>query len=340
LDSISQVALGAAVGVAVMGRHTSPWRAALWGGLCGTLPDLDAFIDHGDPVSNVTLHRAESHALFWLSAASLPIAWLVAWANRQRDKLPRWWLAVWLALVTHPLLDAMTIYGTRLALPFTDRPFGTGSLFIIDPLYTLPLLAGLALALGRRPARLGWNTAGLAVSTLYVGWSLVAQQHVTAAVHQALAARDGAPVPHARVLVTPTPFNTVLWRVVVMHEDRYEEGFRSLLDRTPAMRFHSYPNGRALHEPVRTLPAVERMVQFTHGFFRLAERDGRIELTDLRMGQEPWYSFSFVVARRDGNPGLQPVVPVSVGGRQGMDVRASLRWLRLRALGADLDPPR
>ena len=49
---------------------------------------------------------------------------------------------MWLALVTHPLLDAMTVYGTQLALPFSDHPFGVGSIFIIDPLYTLPLLAG------------------------------------------------------------------------------------------------------------------------------------------------------------------------------------------------------
>lgn len=340
MDSISQVALGAAVGVAVMGRRTSPWRAALWGGLCGTLPDLDAFIDHGDPVSNMTLHRAETHALFWVSVASLPIAWVVAWANRQRDRLRWWWLAVWLVLFTHPLLDAMTVYGTRLGLPFTDHPFGTGSLFIIDPLYTLPLLVGLALALGTRAARLRWNTAGLVVSTLYVGWSLLAQQQVVSTVHATLAARDGATVPAARILVTPTAFNTVLWRVVLMHEDRYEEGFRSLLDSSPTMRFHSYPSGHELYPPVRSLPAVQRMAQFTHGFFRLAERDDRIELTDLRMGQEPWYSFSFVVARRDDNPGLHPLGPISVGGREGMDLGAMLRWLRIRALGTDIDPPR
>lgn len=340
MDSISQVALGAAVGVAVMGRRTSPWRAALWGGLCGTLPDLDAFIDHGDPVSNMTLHRAETHALFWVSVASLPLAWVVAWANRQRDRLRWWWLAVWLVLITHPLLDAMTVYGTRLGLPFTDHPFGTGSLFIIDPLYTLPLLVGLALALGTRAARLRWNTAGLVVSTLYVGWSLLAQQQVVSTVHATLAARDGATVPAARILVTPTAFNTVLWRVVLIHEDRYEEGFRSLVDSSPTMRFHSYPNGHELYPPVRSLPAVQRMAQFTHGFFRLAERDDRIELTDLRMGQEPWYSFSFVVARRDDNPGLHPLGPISVGGREGMDLGAMLRWLRIRALGTDIDPPR
>ena len=56
----------------------------------------------------------------------------------------RWWVAMWLALVTHPLLDTMTVYGTQLALPFSDWPFGVGSVFIIDPLYTLPLLAGAA----------------------------------------------------------------------------------------------------------------------------------------------------------------------------------------------------
>jgi len=33
MDSLSQLALGAAVGVAVMGRRTAPWKAALWGGL-------------------------------------------------------------------------------------------------------------------------------------------------------------------------------------------------------------------------------------------------------------------------------------------------------------------
>ena len=55
MDSLTQFALGAAVGIAVMGRRTAPWKAALWGGALGTLPDLDALIDHGDPVRNMVL---------------------------------------------------------------------------------------------------------------------------------------------------------------------------------------------------------------------------------------------------------------------------------------------
>ena len=67
MDSLTQIALGASIGVAVMGRRTAAWKAALWGGVAGLLPDLDVLIDHGDPILNMVLHRAETHALFWLA---------------------------------------------------------------------------------------------------------------------------------------------------------------------------------------------------------------------------------------------------------------------------------
>src|SRR5690606_36056340 len=118
------------------------------------------------------------------------------------------------------------------------------------------------------------------------------------------------------MLVTPTAFNTVLWRVVVMRGDRYDEGFVSLLDESRAPRFARFERGLPLHPQVRGLPAVERMTRFTHGFWRLAERDGRVVVTDLRMGQEPYYVFAFAVAAPSPNPGLQPVTPTRVGGRQ------------------------
>ncbi|MEY3520684.1 MAG: hypothetical protein RLZZ177_1399, partial [Pseudomonadota bacterium] len=61
MDSLSQLALGAAVSVAVMGRRTAVWKSALWGAVAGTLPDLDVLIDQGDVIRNMVLHRAESH---------------------------------------------------------------------------------------------------------------------------------------------------------------------------------------------------------------------------------------------------------------------------------------
>lgn len=109
------------------------------GAVADTLPDLDVLLDHGDPIANMVLHRAESHSLFWLTLFSFPCAVGVLAINRQWSAGLRWWLAMWLALITYPLLDAMTVYGTQLALPFTNFPFAVSSVFIINPLYTMPL---------------------------------------------------------------------------------------------------------------------------------------------------------------------------------------------------------
>lgn len=346
MDSLSQFALGAAIGVAVMGRRIAPWKAALWGGGLGTLPDLDALIDHGDPVRNMVLHRAETHALFWQTLAAPPLAVGIAALTGRATAtglclatILRWLATVWLVLVTHALLDAMTVYGTRLALPFSDRPFGLGSIFIIDPLYTLPLLIGLAGALAARaPRRMRWNLAGLALSTLYLGWSAAAQAHVTGLVQAQLAARpDAARIE--RVLVTPTAFNTVLWRILVMQADRYEEGFVSLRDGDRPLRMTAHARDPALAAALRDLPAVARIAAFSHGFYRLDERDGVVRIADLRMGQEPAYVFTFAVAQRGSALApLQP--PRAVGGRGDVDIPTALNWLWRRAGGAEIDPPR
>jgi inner membrane protein len=335
MDSLSQFALGAAIGVAVMHRRTKPWKAALIGGLAATLPDLDAFYDHGDPVSNVTLHRANSHALFWLTLASPVVAFIASIAARERDRFLRWWLAVWLALVTHPILDWFTIYGTQILRPFTDFPYAVGSMFIIDPLYTLPLLIGIAAALILRNERgFRWNIAGLMVSTLYLGWSVFAQAHVKSIAEASLQA-DGRKIE--RLMVTPTAFNTVLWRVVAVTPDGYLEGFRSFFDRDPLMRFDIYPRGEALYDAVRDTPAVARVAWFTQGLFKLSERDGKVIISDLRMGQEPYYSFNFVVGQRQ-SPTIAAVPPTRF--REQHDVRTGISWLWRRLRGEDVPPPK
>jgi len=339
MDSLTQLTLGAAVGVAVMGRRTAVWKAALWGGVCGTLPDLDALVDHGNPVLDMVLHRAETHALFWQTLAAPVVAGGIAALHRRREDFARWCLAVWLIFVTHAGLDAMTVYGTQLALPFSSHPFGLGSIFIIDPLYTLPLLVGVLGALwARRAGRWRWNTVGLALSTLYLAWSAVAQQHVEGVVREQLARGEPATAAELRLLVTPTAFNTVLWRIVRMHPEGYDEGFHSLLDGGRPIRFTRFASDRTLYEEVRHLDAVARITAFSKGFFRIDERGGLVRITDLRMGQEPTYVFSFAVARRSSPP--QAITPVQVGGRPDIEVQAALRWLWRRMGGEDVDPPR
>jgi len=337
MDSLSQFALGAAVSVAAVGRRAPLWKSALWGGLCGTLPDLDALIDHGDPIRNMTFHRAESHSLLYLTVLSPLLAWLVARRGDGGD-FRVWWLASFLALFTHPLLDLMTVYGTQLLQPFTDHPYAIGSVFIIDPLFTLPLLFGLlASGITKGERRHRWNSLGLAVAVVYLGWSVAAQAWVTRIAERDLAARG---VAVDRLLVTPTAFNTLLWRIVAMEPGGrvYHEGFYSLLDASGPLRFDRFASERQIFDQLRGNWGMERIAWFSHGFFKIARRDDLVTIADIRMGQEPGYTFEFAVARGTPNPGWRKIPYVTVGSRGDTD--ALLAWLWPRIAGSGLPPPR
>jgi inner membrane protein len=317
-----------------MGRRTSVWKAALWGGIAGTIPDLDAFIDHGDALRNMTFHRAESHSLLYLTLFAPVMAYGVAKLHGEMQHLRAWIVAIWLGLFTHPWLDWMTIYGTQLAIPFTNTPYGLGSMFIIDPLYTLPLLIGVGAALAMRSARgLRWNAVGLAVSCAYLAWAAAAQWHVERVARESLAA---AGIPAQQVLATPSPFNTILWRIVAMTSTGYVEGFYSLLDAEPRVRFDAFRGGGELADELRGNWGAERMRWFTRGFYKFSEADGTAIVTDLRMGQEPNYVFAFEVAKRGS--GLSEITPEAVGGRGNPG--EGLTWVWQRLQGRDIPPPR
>lgn len=300
MDSVTQIALGAALGQAVLG-HKVGYRAALWGGVCATLPDLDVFVSMGGAVADFTYHRSFSHSLITLTLISPLIAWIISKFHSQYPDLRKqWWVLVWLALVTHPLLDSFTIYGTQLFWPLPVEPVGTGSVFIIDPLYTVPLLLGVILALASRQA--GWgrnlNRFGLAFSTFYLAWGLTAQAYVTDIVEENL---TKAEVPNNELLVTAGPFNTVLWRVIVMQDDGYLEGYYSLLDPDRNITFTEYPNQPELLTELQDHWPVARLQWFSKGFLKVEHtQDNGVVISDLRMGAEPSYVFSFKVAEQNG----------------------------------------
>ena len=212
-----------------------------------------------------------------------------------------------LALVTHPLLDAHTVYGTQLFWPMTTPPVMWSTLFIIDPAYTLPLLIGVLFAAITSRPKAGniALAAGLIISTTYIGWSWIAKSLVERDVVAAVNTMGLGEAPRFSV---PTPLNTLLWRVVVMTDDGYLEGYRSLIADDGPMAFTAYGSDKASLESAIDVPAVARLRWFTHDFMKAQVRQDKLVLSDLRMGVEPTYAFSFAVATR-GNPHWHPIVP-------------------------------
>jgi len=305
VDSVTQAVLGAAIGgaIAPAGQRR---KALLVGATLGTLPDLDVVIDYGDAVANFTYHRGFSHSLFVLPPFAL-LLWLALrrWWAPVRDAPLRWLAIIGLALITHPLLDAHTAYGTQLLWPLESPPVMWATLFIIDPLFTLPMLVAVVFA-AARPAK-SWSgsvmRAALLMSTLYLGWSWTAQSIVARHTESALVERG---LPGAPVFITPTPFNTLLWRVVVLTEEGYLEGFDSLLIDDGPIDFSVYTFDRDSLLEADTVWAVSRLRWFSNDFVKASVVDDRLLITDLRMGQEPVYVFTHVAAAR-GNPHWEPV---------------------------------
>lgn len=299
MDSLSQILLGAAT-AAVVAPSGHRRRALLLGAALGTLPDLDVLIDYGDAVANMTEHRGFSHSLLVLPGLALALWALlcVAW-SRAREAPWRWLGVIALPLLTHPLLDALTVYGTQLFWPLASPPVVGGSVFIIDPLYTLPLLvAVLTTAFAARDAAARRALVlGLLVSTAYLGWGLSAQAWVDRLAARSLA---GTGLEQAPRLVIASPFNSVLWRILVLTPEGYLEGQYSLWADRGELAFEAHAFDRGLLDEAAALPAVQRLLWFSHGFQRADLIDGELVLSDLRMGQHPTFFFAHAVARLEG----------------------------------------
>ncbi|MFY0991860.1 metal-dependent hydrolase [Halomonas sp. C05BenzN] len=306
MDSLTQAALGAAVGGAVLGRRLGR-KAVLIGAVLGTLPDLDVVIDYGDAVANITEHRGFSHSLFVLAGLATALTLLSRRFAPARDISPgRWAVFFGLCLLTHPLLDALTTYGTQLWWPMDVRPAAWPIVFIIDPLYTLPLLVGIGMALVTGNGRRGpaW---GLALASAYLVFALGAKLLVEQRLEPVLAERGLQEAPR---LVQPTPFNTLLWRVTVVDGDEHHELLMGVLDGDTPPLVESYRRGAELEEAALASERGARLDWFAGPFLRyeVREIDGLETLvaTDLRLGFPGFHPFAFTLATRDGD-GWTPV---------------------------------
>jgi len=323
VDSLTQLASGAAVGEAVLGRRVGR-KAMFWGAVLGTLPDLDVFIPLGSPVEDFVYHRGFSHSVFLLAALSPLAGWLISRVHRStREHLRGWVLLAFLVFESAVLLDLLTVYGTRILWPFDNTPLAWPILFIVDPLFTLPLVGGVLAALlmtRKKPVGRRLNAIGLAMSMVYLVWAGGVREFADHRVESKLARQD---VPYTALIASPAPFTTFLHRYVGLDGDRYFETYYSIFDGDAPLAVRHYPRNLALLEGLEHHPPVEQLQWFSRGFYAPSRKGGDIVVSDLRMGSEPFYVFTFAVARDDG-AGVRPIPPE----QQRMRVdRRQLGWV-------------
>jgi len=287
VDSVTQAALGAAVAEATLGRRLGN-KAILWGVALGTLPDLDVLLfPFMEPLDQLRMHRGFSHSLLFCLLAAPLFGWIICRFHREKVSLLRASCAAFLVFFTHVLIDVFTVYGTMVWEPFSDVRVATNNFFIIDPLFTLPLLAGL-LAAWFLPAgdarRMRWNSAGLVLASAYTLWSFGAKSIAHA--EFARVARE-ADLPVVRMMSAPTPFNTLKWRGLIETPTGFQVGYFSLLRPTERPTFRPLPKNHHLLAGRDEDSGLQTLRWFADGFFGIEETEDGLVFSDWRFGELP-----------------------------------------------------
>lgn len=285
MDSLTQIVLGAAVGEAVAGRKMGG-KAALWGAIGGTIPDLDVFFRNlYHPFDAALVHRGFSHSFVFAILAGSVLGWLFTRLYKQRYE-QRIWIKLWtLVIVTHPMLDMFTNYGTQFLWPF-DWRISFNTVFVIDPLYTVPFMVLLIIALFFKrdnPKRAKWNNAGLIWSCSYLLWGVVLKLVLLI---QAPACFQSEGISVNRTMVTPMPLTSFYWQMIGEDDSNYYVGYKSLFAGFKKKDIEIIPKNHVLLHRLKW-PDKNRTKQLryiTNDFYALEKINDSVICYDMRFG--------------------------------------------------------
>ena len=314
MDTITQSLLGAVT--AQLGFRQRLGPGATWVAAGAALvPDLDVFAGpvlraagfEAGGLGHWVVHRGLSHSLLMVPVFALPIAALWWWVRRRKSRTrprasapaPFWLLyaGVFVAILSHPLLDWCTSYGTQLLAPLSRARLAADCVPIVDVIYTpLLVLTLLGCLVVRKMKRLngpraslavGWIGFGLSVAYLAGGWVLHER-----AVEVARGLAKGETVVQADAY--PALGSIFLWRTVVETESGWQvarvrplaaEAARTA--RVNSVREDAGP----WVERARALPEVRTFAWFAMRRVRAAYRkeggEHVVELHDMRYGLRP-----------------------------------------------------
>lgn len=121
MDSLTQIALGAAVAEVTLGKKIGN-KSILWGAVAGTIPDLDvlsnAFID---PLDALAFHRGFSHSFVFAFLAAAGLGPFIHWVYKSKHH--HWialfcWTVLFLAIGIPILLSKLGVLVKAIAAIF------------------------------------------------------------------------------------------------------------------------------------------------------------------------------------------------------------------------------
>jgi inner membrane protein len=217
MDPASQAVLGASLSQSFSNDKSKQLVAFFIGALAGMAPDLDVLIrSTHDPLLFLEYHRQFTHSLIFIPFGALLCALLFFIFVKSKLTFKQVYLFSFLGFSTHALLDACTSYGTQLFWPFSNQRVAWNTVSIIDPLFTLPVLVFILLAVFRK--RVLYARAGFLYAVLFLSLGLL-QKYRAENMLQTLALQRGHQLE--RVSIKPSFANRYVWKTLYEYDGRY-----------------------------------------------------------------------------------------------------------------------
>ncbi len=296
MDSFTQIALGIAVAEVCAGK-TLKNKTFLYGAVLGTLPDLDVLVGlFLNPVDGVQIHRGLSHSVVLFLFLSPLLGWLISKIEKNNIRFFQATTMVFYCLLTHVLLDLFTSWGTQIAWPLPYR-FALKTIFVIDPLYTIPLLIALVMVWKTKSVSLRrkYIIKGLYFSSAYLVLSCCIKLYALNQFEKALNAQG---ISYTEIIVKPTAFNLILWNANIATPHAYLLSDYSLFDRQP-ISFRNYSKNTTLESQLTGNPDFEKLKIISEGWYIISQHNETLYFNDLRFGLlndnslQPQFAFSY-----------------------------------------------
>lgn len=320
MDSVSQIVLGAATAEAVLGKKVGN-KAMLWGAIAGTIPDLDVLSEYFlNPFQALVFHRGFTHSIVFALIMAPILGYLVSklYAKKGEADWKGWSLLFLVSIGTHPLLDCFTTWGTQLLWPFSEARIAWNTIFVLDPLYTIPFLICVvgAMAFKRTdPRRRKVNYAGIIISSAYLAFTVV-NKFVINNVFETALKQQG--IEYVQYSTNPTPLNNILWSTIAETEDHYYYGLYSHMDEDKYIELVELPKNHELLADLEGDKKIERLKFISKGYYNVStDSTGTLLFNDLRFGlmnagqdEKPQYVIKYKIKEQpDGTLSLEPIMP-------------------------------
>ena len=216
MDPLSQGTVGAAFAQSAANKNNI-FKIGFIGFFAGLTPDLDVLIQSStDPILSLEYHRQFTHSLFFIPFGSLIVALIIFPLVKSSMNLKTVYFTSLLGYATHGLLDACTSYGTQLFWPFSNERVSYNNISIIDPLFTIPVLILLGIAIKTKKKIFSFFGIGWIIFYLSLGF-VQYERALSVAIELAHDRGHNA----ERLTLKPSFGNLILWKSIYQHKESF-----------------------------------------------------------------------------------------------------------------------